>query len=149
MGAYVPTDGEIDVMPLVRCLVAGGAKAYFPRPTEHEDRLQFVPVPPAHLVPGRWGIPSPSHDVEAIPPEALDLVLVPGVVFDVSGARLGRGAGIYDRTFDEAVDPCPVLVGVAYAAQIVAQIPVERHDRRMDWLISEECVRCCIRGFRQ
>ncbi len=65
------------------------------------------------------------------PPEAIDLLVVPGVAFTFGGARLGRGKGFYDRYLSQpALHAC--CVGVCFAHQMVADLPVEPHDRGMD-----------------
>ncbi len=65
------------------------------------------------------------------PPEAIDLLVVPGVAFTLEGARLGRGKGFYDRYLSQsALHAC--CVGVCFAHQLVADLPVEPHDRSMD-----------------
>lgn len=63
--------------------------------------------------------------------------LVPAVGFElVTGARLGRGKGFYDRYFYEKKNV--LKIGLAWTEQIVAKIPVEKHDCHMDFIITEE-----------
>jgi 5-formyltetrahydrofolate cyclo-ligase len=61
------------------------------------------------------------------------------IAFDRSGTRLGHGRGFYDRAIAvlHARGVRPVLVGVAFAAQEVADIPAEPHDVRMDIIVTE------------
>ena len=61
--------------------------------------------------------------------------LVPGVGFDLSGARLGRGKGFYDRYFE---NKNVLKIGLAWSEQIVEKLPVEKHDCHMDFIITEE-----------
>lgn len=61
--------------------------------------------------------------------------LVPGVGFDLKGARLGRGKGFYDRFFE---NKDVLKIGLAWSEQIVPNIPVEQHDCHMDFIITEE-----------
>ena len=60
---------------------------------------------------------------------ALDLVLVPGIAFDIAGNRLGRGRGFYDRML--ALSPDAVSCGVGFDGQVVALVPVEPHDVKL------------------
>ncbi len=61
-------------------------------------------------------------------------ILVPGVGFDLKGARLGRGKGFYDRFLKSH----PALtVGIGWSEQIEDKIPVESHDYHMDYIITE------------
>jgi 5-formyltetrahydrofolate cyclo-ligase len=61
-------------------------------------------------------------------------VMVPGVGFDLRGARLGRGKGYFDRFLE---DREVLKIGLAWSEQIVDKIPVESHDRHMDFIITE------------
>ena len=68
------------------------------------------------------------------------MAFVPGMAFDAAGGRLGRGRAHYDRTFPEhAESPC--LVGVAFARQVVAEVPRDSHDRAMDAIVTEDGLR--------
>lgn len=86
------------------------------------------------LTSGAFGIwepvPTPARFVS---PEAFDLVLVPGLAFDLDGGRLGRGAGFYDR-FLATLSPKTRLVGVALDEQIVPKTPRDIFDLPIDAL---------------
>jgi len=84
---------------------------------------------PNGLPKGVVWLEQPYHVVE---PEWL---LVPGVGFDLNGARLGRGKGYYDRYLE---DKEIMTVGVAWSEQIIEKIPVEQHDCHMDFIITED-----------
>jgi len=92
------------------------------------------------LLPGPFGNHEPAEDAPAPPP---DLVLVPGLAFDRSGFRLGRGGGFYDRFLESLSFPRPVLCGVCFSRQIVPAVPREPHDARVDWILTEEGVEEC------
>ena len=64
------------------------------------------------------------------------VVIVPGVLFDVRGNRLGRGGGWYDRVL-HALTGAGVSIGLAYEFQIVSQVPAESWDQRVHFLITE------------
>lgn len=70
-----------------------------------------------------------------VPPEAMDLVIVPGVVFDPSGNRIGYGGGYYDRFLSGYHGK---TVSLLLELQLAAALPSEKHDRRVDRLITEE-----------
>lgn len=82
---------------------------------------------------GKFGILEPGPEAELIPPNALDLVLVPGVGFDLMGHRLGRGKGFYDRLLGQVHG---IKCGVAYEEQMVSQIPIEPHDVPMNCIVT-------------
>ncbi len=64
-----------------------------------------------------------------------DLVLVPGVAFDLRGYRLGRGGGFYDKLLPEL--KC-TKIGIAFDMQVIEQLPHETHDAKVDFIITEK-----------
>ena len=71
--------------------------------------------------------------------EQLDLVMVPGVAFDRTGARMGHGFGYYDKLLQHARADAP-LVALSFECQLFPQIPTQAHDIFMDRIITEEAV---------
>jgi 5-formyltetrahydrofolate cyclo-ligase len=69
----------------------------------------------------------------------LDLIMVPGVAFDRSGARMGHGFGYYDKLLEHARPDCP-LVALAFECQLFPEIPVGSHDIYMDKVVTESAV---------
>ncbi|MBQ0015759.1 MAG: 5-formyltetrahydrofolate cyclo-ligase [Bacteroidales bacterium] len=70
--------------------------------------------------------------------QAIDIIIVPGVAFDTSGNRMGRGRGFYDRLL--STTPNAYKVGVAFGFQMVPQVPTEPHDLPMDKVIFSHCI---------
>jgi 5-formyltetrahydrofolate cyclo-ligase len=135
---FASLSDELPTRPVFDAALASGKLALFPR--VEGARLVFAPVGRwEDLRPGRYGVAEPPHDIAALVPDAL--VLVPGVAFDARGGRLGRGGGYYDRTFASDAEPRPLLLGVGYAFQVVDAVPEERHDRRMDGVMTERGIR--------
>lgn len=89
---------------------------------------------------GPHGVRTPTGD--PIDPNTLDLVLVPGLAFDLAGRRLGRGGGFYDRFLAE-LPAATTLVGVCFEAQLVDRVPTDPHDARVRMLITESGARTC------
>ncbi len=87
------------------------------------------------LVPGKHGIDQPAPDCPDLPTEQIDVILVPGIAFDSTCARLGRGAGFYDRFL---ADPRvrAAKIGVAFDEQIVDAVPMDRWDVRLDAVVT-------------
>lgn len=106
MLAYAALAGEPDLDPVIDRFLARGGTVYLPAVTEVGHALMFGTVTesmaslPSH---GKWGIREPSPSLTAsdlfAAEVAPDLVFVPALGFDHSGARLGNGGGFYDRTF--------------------------------------------------
>ena len=70
-----------------------------------------------------------------VPAEALDMIVVPLVAFDHTGARLGYGGGCYDRFIPHLRGDC-LVVGVAFDEQVCESVPYGVHDRRMDYVVT-------------
>lgn len=82
-------------------------------------------------------IPDPSPTAAPpVDPQAIDVVVVPGVAFTAAGHRLGQGGGWYDRVL-LGVRADALTLGVCFAAQLVDELPVEAHDVVLDAVVTE------------
>ena len=140
VAGYIPFKTEIDPRPLMRAWAAKGAQLCLPRtpPKGGEGAgLTFHlcdPDDPSDLEKSAWGVMEPKAHLPQVRP---DVVLVPLLGFDRLGNRLGQGQGHYDLTLEALRAEGVVLaVGLAFAAQEVAHIPIEPHDQRLDWIIT-------------
>jgi len=130
---YHAMNSEMDVGPLLRALERAGHKVALPVVTTNDAPLTFrVWTSGDPLQPGGFGTSVPLDTAaEAVP----DILFVPMLAYDVAGGRLGYGGGFYDRTIEALEKPA---IGVAYAAQRVDSVPTGPHDRRMDWIATEQ-----------
>ena len=87
----------------------------------------------ADIVTGRFGIREPRTGCARLSLKRLDLILVPGIAFDLDGHRLGRGRGYYDRLLGELQG---ARCGVAFDQQIVDRVPIEPHDMRLSCIVT-------------
>lgn len=87
---------------------------------------------------GPFGIREPAAD-RPVPPQAIDLIVVPALAYDRRGNRLGRGGGFYDR-FLAQPGLRAVTCGVAFSEQLVDRVPVGPHDRRVNLLVTDDQV---------
>ena len=144
---YAALPDELPTHTLFARLAAAGKVLLLPR-VEAEGRLAFRAVERwADLVRGGYGVLEPPEGSARIHLEAGDVALVPGVAFDPEGWRLGRGGGYYDRTFPpDAANP-PLLYGLGYAFQVVASVPHDSRDRRMDAIVTERGIHRVTRSF--
>lgn len=138
VAGYWPLGDEADVRPLLAELSARG----------HVIALPVVLQKDAPLVFRRWSVGQeleqgphktvhPPASAEVVEP---DLLLVPLLAFDDCGGRLGYGGGYYDRTLAalRGAGKKILAVGVAYAAQQWPALPMDGHDQRLDWVITEQ-----------
>jgi len=132
---FAPLPCEIDVWPLLEESLAAGKIVALPRfdPASQSYIAGRVQDLKEEIVTGRFHIREPAAGCVAIPPENLDLVLVPGVAFDWNGRRLGRGGGFYDRLLRNVRGE---KIGIAFDEQIVEEIPAEPHDARMNFVLT-------------
>jgi 5-formyltetrahydrofolate cyclo-ligase len=96
------------------------------------------------LIVGKWKILEPPRERwgqagKEIPPEELDLVVVPGVAFSRRGGRMGNGQGYYDRLLGRVRPDCP-LIGLCYECQLFDDLVVSPHDVFMDKVVTENAV---------
>lgn len=87
----------------------------------------------ASLEAGAYGILSPKESAQVIAPDALDLILVPGVAFTPRMERIGQGGGYYDRFLPRTR---ALRMGAAYDFQMRNRVPQHECDARMDILIT-------------
>jgi len=96
------------------------------------------------LSPGSWGILEPEESrTKEISINEIDMVLAPGVAFDVNCNRLGYGKGYYDKLLAGKKRMKPVVVGLAYEEQIADALPCNLHDMKMDMIITDKRIIAC------
>jgi 5-formyltetrahydrofolate cyclo-ligase len=96
------------------------------------------------LAVGMYKILEPRSELRGLPekkvtPQEIDLVMVPGVAFDRTGARMGHGLGYYDKLLQHARPDAP-LIALAFECQLFPEIPTEAHDIFMDKVITERAI---------
>jgi 5-formyltetrahydrofolate cyclo-ligase len=142
IGLYVALADEVDPAPAAAALLAEGARLLLPRVDAARSVIEFVEVDDlGSLRPGFRGVLEPVG-VARHPPE-LDLLVVPGVAFDARGGRLGQGGGHYDRLL-ASLDQGTLLIGLAFACQVVEEVPREPHDRSVHAVVTEDGVRWAV-----
>jgi len=89
------------------------------------------------LTTGDYGIPCPKKKCQRpVSCELVDLVIVPGVVFDERGYRLGYGKGFYDK-FLGGLGKKVTTVGLAFDLQVIRKVPKKKHDVKLDKIVTE------------
>ncbi len=145
IAAYIPNDGEVSPQPLLELAWRLRKQVYLPvlHPFKKGHLLFMEYQPHQALALNRFGIPEPLCDHDSrCPAWTLDLVLTPLVGFDEQGNRMGMGGGFYDRTFafmqTGHAPRRPRMVGVAHECQKVRELPCERWDIGMDFIVTEQ-----------
>lgn len=135
VAVYAAIRSEVCVRKLALIAHASEKRVCYPR-CRDQQTLDFVQCwPDSRWNPGAFGIFEPEGP--GIPIESIDVVVVPLIAFDRFGARVGYGAGYYDRALDGFSG---LKVATAFAAQEVSEIPQDSFDVRMDLIVTEERV---------
>ena len=145
---YVNFRSEVETMPLLQALLDAGKTVSVPITLVDDHRLDAIRItdPASQLEPGYCDIPEPAARIlesNLVQPENLDVILLPGSVFDERCGRFGYGGGFYDRFVSKV--PQAKRIGVAFELQIVDKAPLQDHDELLDLVVTEERV---IRGQR-
>lgn len=128
--------GEPELLPMVPWLTERGGRAvYFG--FENDALIPRLVTSLDDLERGPFGVWMPRESLPVVSFEALDIVLVPGLAFDRRGGRLGRGRGYFDRLL-ATPSLRAIRAAVGLQRQVISQVPVEPHDVRMQWLITEQ-----------
>jgi 5-formyltetrahydrofolate cyclo-ligase len=139
---YSPAHNEVGTEAILKDALAAGKQVYFPR--LNRVRPEFVRIfSKADLTAGRFGIAEPvgTNGLSLEDYDGLS-VFIPGVLFDRSGHRLGRGGGWYDRALAQFGN-LGVFIGLAYEVQIVDSLPTESWDQKVHYIITENKVIDC------
>ncbi len=135
-GAYYPINNEVDILPILQLLSKAGRSLSLP--CVHSDHLLFR----------HWQLGEPLNKTKYAfeplkngTPTSPEIVLTPLLGFDRRGFRLGYGGGYYDHYFIEHGNV--IKVGIAFACQEFDKLPIEDHDQRLDFIITEKEILSC------
>ncbi len=138
--AYASFGSEVQLDPLLRDAIERTVGVFLPwieRFSPPDLQMSRVKDLDRDLTPTSMGIREP--DPRSRRPgrvDRLDVVIAPGVAFDLSGQRVGYGAGFYDRLLSRLRPGTPVIA-VAFDVQVVDALPVEHHDVPVDAVVTE------------
>lgn len=137
---FVGTSREIDTGPVLRQVLADGRTLCVPR-CVGPGRMEARRIGSLEdLRPGAYGIPEPGPESPLVPPEDIDLALIPGAAGSRDGRRLGYGGGFYDRYLPATRCPRVLLCRELFVRE---DVPEEPHDARMDFLVTESGIYPC------
>jgi 5-formyltetrahydrofolate cyclo-ligase len=132
---YAAIRNEVGTAMLLSVALATGKEVLFP--SVCGDDLLFRTInDPGQLRRGSFGIPEPDPGCPCRELNSIDLFVIPAVAFALDGQRVGYGKGYYDKAL-HPLEGSGKLVGICYDFQLVATLPAEPHDIRMDLIITE------------
>lgn len=137
--SYCAVRGEADTALIEQEAYRAGKEVAYPICGNDGKMIAAIPESTAWMNPGRYGIlePAAGH-YRIVPPEELDLIVVPCTAFDENGLRIGMGGGYYDRYLPLCRNG--FFAALAYEGQKVETVAAEKHDVRLDAVITEKMV---------
>lgn len=146
---FISFRSEVDTVPMIKQALAEGKRVCLPY--TYTDSKQMVA---SHVLdfendlePGNYDIMEPRPEsIRPIPPEEIDIIVMPGVAFDVDGRRLGYGGGYYDRFLNQCRDDC-LRVAPCFDLQVIDEVPCSDHDHHIHMIVTEKrVINCDHRG---
>lgn len=125
---YLPIRGEIDIYPLIQCMLTANIQVVTPKTLPNRRLLHLILESLDRLEKGVYGTTFPAQGQKY--EGSYDLIIVPGLAFNEQGMRLGYGGGYYDNFLIQ--HPKALRLGIFYPFQKVEQLPVEDHDFKLD-----------------
>ncbi len=142
---FISFRSEVDTMPMIIRALEEGKNVCVPC-TDAGNKAMVA----SHIIDldtdlelGNYDILEPRAEcLRPLPPESMDVILMPGVAFDLTGGRLGYGGGYYDR-FLEKCSPGCMLIAVAFEMQMVEHVPCADHDASIHKIVTENRIIDC------
>jgi 5-formyltetrahydrofolate cyclo-ligase len=136
LASYYPIGSEVRTGKIISTALKSNRLVALPR-TEG-DHIKFYQIfLNTDLIAGRFGIKEPSTSSNSVVPDNIDLLLVPGILFDISGYRIGYGYGYYDRLIARKKNST-LSVGLAYESQMCEEVPRSYYDQKVNILVTEK-----------
>jgi len=140
---YVSVNNEVDTQEIIKELLKEKS-IIIPYTIKNKPAIFLSELKDfVELEPKTFGMLEPKEKyIREFDGEKLDLVIVPGIVFDKNGHRIGYGYGYYDR-FLKTIKKDVVKIGLAFDFQLIDKIPEEEHDVPLDVVVTgKEVVKC-------
>ncbi|GAB6169062.1 5-formyltetrahydrofolate cyclo-ligase [Clostridium carnis] len=135
---YISTEDEIDTKRFIEYALKDNKKIFVPKIIRETRDMKAIEIKSLNeLEKGVMGILEPITFEGEIKKEGIDIIIVPGAVFDKEGNRIGYGGGYYDK-FLLSISEKKNKIAVAYSFQVLDKIKNEPHDIKVDYIISEK-----------
>lgn len=140
---YSPIQGEVPTEEIRDDALAGGKRVFYPKLSTTNSVAVAEIRSATDLGSGRFGIREPAGSIHPLNRELEKIVIfVPGLIFDCHGNRLGRGIGWYDRLLKQ-LSKGTIFVALGYDFQMVDEVPTDRWDERVHYIITEKRIIDC------
>ena len=137
---YVATRSEVQTEEMIKVSIKMGKKIFIP--IILTDCIDLAPSRlfdfDRELEKGKMGIFEPKQEYRRLfPPEDIDLIILPGIAYDIRGNRIGRGCGYYDN-FLRKICSSTKIIALAFEIQIVKKVPTDTNDIPVHKIITED-----------
>lgn len=137
---YVSYGSEVNTIKLIERFLKDKKKVFVPKINFSTREMFAIKIETLDvLVKNKFGILEPKYLDRYIKEEDLDIILMPGAVFDLNGNRIGYGGGYYDRYLKNTDKKNKIAL--AYSIQLTDEIPSENHDIKVDYIITEKNIK--------
>ncbi|MEW8973496.1 MAG: 5-formyltetrahydrofolate cyclo-ligase [Tissierellaceae bacterium] len=140
---FISFSDEVNTHDFIRKAISDGKRVTVPItfPKTREIKASHI-LDFGELELGYYNILTPKKEfIRFIPPEEIDLIIVPGVAFDKNGYRVGYGGGYYDRFLSNL--PNVVTIGIAFELQMIDEVPKDKFDIPVNFIFTEKKVINC------
>ena len=136
---FVSFGSEVNTHKIIERAIKDGKNVCVPKINSKEKGMEVFKIESmSELKEGYFGVLEPFEEKCEISGEDLDLIVVPGVGFDKNGYRIGYGGGFYDKFFNN-MEKDVSKIALGYDIQMVDELATEKHDKRINGLITESC----------
>ena len=135
IGGYYPYNYEVDSIPILEEFQRKNFQISLPKIKKNSQMDFYIWSSKDPLMINNYGIPEPVSNKVRYP----DILLVPLVAYDKNLNRVGYGGGFYDRYFQKIKKIKKIVtIGLAYSFQRIKKIPINKHDIKLDFIITEK-----------
>lgn len=145
--SFISFKDEVNTHEIIKKSISIGKRVGVPIPVPKTKELKVSELIDfdKELDLGFYNILTPKDKyIRIVPPQLVDLVLVPGVAFDKRGYRVGYGGGYYDRFFNN-INKDIIKIGLCYEMQILSEVPKNSHDIPIDFILTEKRLIQCAK----
>ena len=137
---FLSFGSELDTRSVIETAFSEGKQVLLPICQKDYHMIFSVYTPTTPLITTGMGLEEIAPEaIQEVPPENIDFCLVPGLVFDDTGARIGYGAGFYDR-FLPRLSEDTAIIGAGYDCQVIKNSPIPQKgtDVRLPMIVTEQ-----------
>ena len=135
---YVSFGSEVDTKKFINYAISDNKDIYVPKTDKVNKEMLAIKINSLNNMDvDKWGILEPKDVDKSKVGDNFDLIIMPGVAFDINGNRIGYGGGYYDKYISKINDTC-IKLALAYELQIVKNIKSEIHDIKVDFIITNK-----------